>query len=72
MEAVETEEDINELKGLVERHLQFTESTVAAKLLADWDQSLKQFVKVMPTDYKRVLQEMKQAANKAGATANAR
>lgn len=64
LEAVEGEEDINELKGLVERHQQFTESAVAASLLADWDSSLKKFVKVMPTDYKRVLQELKQAASK--------
>lgn len=72
LEAVETEEDINELKGLIERHHQFTESTVAAAMLADWESSLKKFVKVMPTDYKRVLQEMKQAAAKTGAAAAAR
>lgn len=72
LEAVEAEEDINELKGLIERHHQFTESTVAAAMLADWESSLKKFVKVMPTDYKRVLQEMKQAAAKTGAAAAAR
>ena len=71
LEAVEAPEDVNELKGLVERHLQFTESTVAAALLADWESSLKQFVKVMPTDYKRVLLELRQAAAKTGATAKA-
>jgi glutamate synthase domain-containing protein 3 len=62
LEKVESPEDVAELKGLVERHHQFTESTVAAKLLADWQTSLKQFVKVMPTDYKRVLEEMKQSS----------
>jgi glutamate synthase (NADPH/NADH) large chain len=63
LEAVETDEDINELKGLIERHLQFTESSVAAALLADWENSLKQFIKVMPTDYKRVLKEIRQATS---------
>jgi glutamate synthase domain-containing protein 3 len=33
--------------------------TVAARILDEWPMSLKQFVKVMPTDYKRVLTERK-------------
>ena len=53
------DEDIKELKTLIENHQKFTSSTVAAEVLANWDESLKQFVKVMPTDYKRVLEEMK-------------
>jgi glutamate synthase (NADPH/NADH) large chain len=61
LEKVETEEDIAELRELVEKHRDYTGSTVAADVLARWDEVLPQFVKVMPTDYKRVLQEAKAA-----------
>ena len=44
----------------IEKHQQHTGSTVAADVLASWHDTLPQFVKVMPTDYKRVLQERKQ------------
>jgi len=57
LEAVTDAADIAELKTLISRHLEYTESTVAAQILADWDTALAQFVKVMPTDYKRVLNE---------------
>jgi len=60
LEAVEADEDIEELKTLIENHLRYTGSTVARSVLEKWDEALKQFVKVMPTDYKRVLAEMKQ------------
>lgn len=49
--------DIEELKTLITRHLEYTGSTVARALLEDWETSLSQFVKVMPIDYKRVLLE---------------
>ena len=57
LEAVTDAADIAELKALISRHLEYTESTVAAQILANWDTALAQFVKVMPTDYKRVLNE---------------
>jgi glutamate synthase domain-containing protein 3 len=44
---------------MIELHKEYTGSTVAAKILDEWPMSLKQFVKVMPTDYKRVLAERK-------------
>lgn len=61
LEALEEDEDIAELKGLIEKHHEYTGSDVAKRLLADWSASLKRFVKVMPVDYKRVLKERKQA-----------
>ncbi len=59
LEKVEDEDDIAELKQLIEMHQNHTQSTVAADLLDRWDETLPQFVKVMPTDYKRVLEEQK-------------
>jgi glutamate synthase (NADPH/NADH) large chain len=44
-----------ELEGLVRRHLEETGSPVAEALLADWDNALRRFTEVMPTDFKRVL-----------------
>ena len=58
-------EDGAELRRMVEAHLRRTGSVVAERLLSDWRRSLKQFVKVMPTDYKRVL-EQRRAAQAAG------
>lgn len=52
------EDDILELERLIRNHLEYTGSAVAEKILATWEESLQQFVKVMPTDYKRVLLEI--------------
>jgi len=43
------------LRELVQRHREETGSAVAGRLLADWDGALARFVKIMPKDYKRVL-----------------
>ena len=64
LEKVSDQEDIEELKSLITEHEEVTGSSVANYILKDWDKSLSFFVKVMPTDYKRVLEERKQAANK--------
>ena len=57
LEKVDHEHDIDELRGLIQLHYDHTESTVAKNILDNWKSSLSQFVKVMPTDYKRVLAE---------------
>ena len=51
------EKDVAELKELIGRHAQYTGSKVAAFVLDDWENQLKNFVKVFPKDYKKVLQE---------------
>ena len=56
---VEEDEDILQLKTLLEEHLQATQSGVAKGILDDWDKSLSQFIKVYPRDYRRVLEERK-------------
>ena len=50
------EEDANELHNLIEKHYQNTNSAVAKFVLDDFENQLKNFVKVFPIDYKRVLQ----------------
>jgi glutamate synthase (NADPH/NADH) large chain len=50
------EEDLAELRTMVERHYALTDSAVAHALLTDWDAAGPRFTKVMPTDFKRVLE----------------
>ena len=59
LQKVTAAEDIAELKGLVQKHKKLTQSTVAESVLLNWEKCLKQFVKVMPLDYMRVLEEQK-------------
>ena len=59
LEDVVEEDDIAELKQLIELHQNYTDSTVASDILDRWDETLAQFIKVMPTDYKRVLESQK-------------
>ncbi|MBP6682126.1 MAG: glutamate synthase subunit alpha, partial [Halioglobus sp.] len=58
LESLEAAADIKELHTLIENHRNYTGSTVAAHILDNWKSELARFVKVMPTDYKRVLEEM--------------
>ena len=55
LEDVVEDEDVELLRSLVQRHADYTCSPVAERLLGDWDRSVRNFVKVMPVDYKRVL-----------------
>src|SRR4051812_37645832 len=48
--------DVATVRALVEEHRERTGSTVAERLLADWDNVLRSFVKVMPNDYRRALE----------------
>ncbi|CZF84700.1 Ferredoxin-dependent glutamate synthase 1 [Grimontia celer] len=59
------EEDIALLKEMISKHHALTDSTVAETFLANVEENLKSIVKVMPRDYKAVLQKRKEeAANK--------
>lgn len=53
------DEDLEDLKKLITNHFNYTESTVAKNILENWSDESKKFLKIMPTDYKRVLNEMK-------------
>jgi len=60
LEALEGEE-IDDLRELIQRHADYTNSQKAALVLANWSEMLPKFVKVMPKDYKRMLQCIKEA-----------
>jgi glutamate synthase (NADPH/NADH) large chain len=57
LDRLEGQEEIAIVKALIEEHREYTGSKVADRLLRDWDNTVKTFVKVMPTDYKRVLSQ---------------
>jgi glutamate synthase domain-containing protein 2/glutamate synthase domain-containing protein 1/glutamate synthase domain-containing protein 3 len=65
------EADAIELRAMVEEHQRRTDSPVAARVLADWEQLLANgaFVKVMPHDYKRVLLELAEEEARAALAA---
>ena len=53
--------DLDELKAILTMHVSETESAVAAKVLSSWATESANFRKVMPRDYKRVLEVMADA-----------
>jgi glutamate synthase (NADPH/NADH) large chain/glutamate synthase (ferredoxin) len=65
------EADAIELRAMIEEHLRRTDSPVAARVLAEWEQLLAKgaFVKVMPHDYKRVLRELAEEEERAAIAA---
>jgi glutamate synthase (ferredoxin) len=61
LESPTEDEDLEIIKTLLTRHAQYTQSTVAQKILDKWRSYQSRFVKVMPKDYKRVLLAIKKA-----------
>ena len=53
-----TRYDAIRLRRLIEKHLHYTDSSVARTILDNWDDYLHKFVKVMPVDYRRALEEL--------------
>ena len=49
-------DDASFVYDLIERHFAATDSVVARRVLADWEQARHQFRKVMPVDYRKVLE----------------
>ena len=58
-----------DLRILVERHQLHTGSKAAAEMLADWDNAMAKFVKVMPRDYKRALETLEAEREEAASVA---
>jgi glutamate synthase (NADPH/NADH) large chain len=53
---LEDEAEIALVRGMVERHVEYTSSSVGVRVLAAWDEAVKRFVRVVPNDYRRVLE----------------
>ncbi|MEA5464391.1 glutamate synthase large subunit [Leptothoe sp. PORK10 BA2] len=61
LEKLTDPEEIADLREMVANHQNYTGSQTAEKILGDWDALFPTFVKVIPRDYKRVIQALKQA-----------
>jgi glutamate synthase (ferredoxin) len=59
LEKLEDADEIEQLWKMIQRHQTYTRSARAASILASWQLMIPKFVKVMPKDYKRVLQSLK-------------
>ncbi|MEP7085154.1 MAG: glutamate synthase subunit alpha, partial [Betaproteobacteria bacterium] len=55
------------LRDLIDRHLRYTASSVALRILDNWDALRGKFVKVFPSEYKRALAEMAAREARSGA-----
>ncbi len=56
---VEEKEDIDFIKKYLQKHIDYTQSSNAKNILENWDENIQKFIKVIPLEYKRALQEMK-------------
>jgi glutamate synthase (ferredoxin) len=57
---VEEDNDITELKDLIESHYNYTMSPLAQRILEHWETSLPKFIKVLPEEYKQALIRLEQ------------
>ncbi|MFN2170835.1 MAG: glutamate synthase large subunit [Candidatus Promineifilaceae bacterium] len=63
LEQLTEDEDVRELNDLIWQHAFHTGSKVAWRILNDWEETYRRFVKVFPKDYKRMLEKIAQAEN---------
>src|SRR4030095_8836137 len=61
LERVEDKSEIEEVRQMIQRHAEHTHSQRAWSILSSWEAIVPKFVKVMPKDYKRMLQALKRA-----------
>jgi glutamate synthase (ferredoxin) len=67
LERLQDPREIQQIRQMIQRHAQYTRSQRAFQILALWEEMAPKFVKVMPKDYKRMLEEISKAEN-AGLT----
>ncbi len=58
LEKLEDAKEIAEVRAMIQRHADYTKSDRAAKILKNWEEFLPKFVRVIPKDYKRILQTL--------------
>jgi glutamate synthase (NADPH) large chain len=63
LEPIYQEEDQNALRDLIRRHAEWTGSVQARRILDNWKEMSGKFVKVMPIDYRRALDRLREREN---------
>ncbi|MFZ5649628.1 MAG: glutamate synthase large subunit [Bacillota bacterium] len=61
LEKLEKDDEINEVKEMIQRHLEYTKSRRAQWVLDNWARLLPKFVRVIPKDYKRMMEAIGRA-----------
>jgi glutamate synthase (ferredoxin) len=61
---VEDQDEIAEVRAMIERHVHWTESAHARRILERWNEYLPKFVRVLPHDYRRVVEAQKKMQEK--------
>ena len=67
LEPANKPDDEATIRRLLENHVKFTDSPIAKAILGDWERELRCFVKVMPNDYRRVLEHQAEIEARAAA-----
>jgi len=67
LEKIGSEEELKEIKQMIEKHVMYTGSPVGKKVLEDWEKTSQRFTKIIPKDYKRMLENIDKA-HQAGLT----
>jgi glutamate synthase (ferredoxin) len=58
LEKLTGEAEIQEVKAMIEKHVQYTGSDLGKQILNLWNEMVPKFVKIIPKDYKRVLESL--------------
>jgi len=56
LEKLENADEIEQVRRMIVRHAEYTCSQKAQRVLANWEEMVGRFIKVMPKDYKRMLE----------------
>ncbi|MCA1295666.1 glutamate synthase large subunit [Paenibacillus sp. alder61] len=63
LEQVAEPEEADQLRTLISRHVLYTDSIVGRRVLDNWNDLLPKFVRVIPKDYKRMLEQIRKVEN---------
>ncbi|QGG48610.1 glutamate synthase large subunit [Heliorestis convoluta] len=61
LEDLVDKQEITEVRNMIENHAVYTDSSVAKRILQNWNAMLPSFVRVIPKDYKRMLEAIERA-----------
>lgn len=61
LERIESEEEMTGIKEMIKKHVEYTNSAVGKKVLADWENYVQRFTKIIPIDFKRMLENINKA-----------
>lgn len=64
LERLQDEEEIQEVYQMIRKHGDYTDSHLAWKILAKWDEVIPHFVKVLPKDFKRMKEAIRESRAK--------